>query len=333
MERKDIAKAFIELGKQLRENTIEKDGELYILAHQGNVWFTADNVEKALLSIGEMLSEDSLNTWLNKYEDKGIFDKYVGLVLAGNIPAVGFHDILCVLLSGYHAKIKLSSQDTVLIKFLLNKLIEIYPAMDFRISYTDKLELDELSAVIATGSNNTSRHFKQYFSKVPNIIRKNRISIAVLNGEESRDELHNLGEDILQYFGLGCRNVSKLLVPKGYKFDTFYESIEDLTGVLQNSRYSNNYDYNKSIYLVNRWEHLDNGFLVVTKSDQMVSPISVVFYEEYESQSDIDRFIADNKDQIQCVVGTGKIALGQAQSPAIDDYADGVDTMQFLGEL
>lgn len=333
MERKDIAAAFIELGNQLRENSIDQDGELYIRAHQGNVWFTADNVENALLSIGDMLSKKSLDTWLSNYPDKGISEKSVGLVLAGNIPAVGFHDVLCVLLSGYHAQIKLSSQDTVLMKFLLSKLIEIYPAMDFRISYTEKLDLNELIAVIATGSNNTSRYFEQYFSKLPHIIRKNRVSIGLIKGGESKEELYNLGLDILKYFGLGCRNVSKLLVPKGYKFDTFYESIETMTGVLQNSRYSNNYDYNKSIYLVNRWDHLDNGFLVVTKSAEMISPISVVFYEEYESDDDVLKYIEEHKDQIQCVVGDGKIPFGQAQSPKIDDYADGVDTMKFLAEL
>ncbi len=335
MDRRDIAKAFIDLGAFLRDERNLKEGDLLAAVHNENVWFTADNVIKSLSALGDMLEEDKLTSWLKDYPNDGIKEESVGLVLAGNIPAVGFHDLLCVLLSGYKAEIKLSSQDTVCMKFIIHKLIDLYPALEYRIEIKDKLDIANLSGVIATGSNNTSRYFEQYFSKVPNIIRKNRTSVAVLTGGESEEELMALGTDILLYFGLGCRNVSKLFVPTGYKFDEFYRSIESFSGVIQNSRYSNNYDYNKSIYLVNGVEHFDNGFLIIAKNDELVSPISVVYYEEYNGINELNNRLNKYEDAVQCVAGNkqGFVPFGRTQAPEIDDYADGVDTMGFLGSL
>jgi hypothetical protein len=240
------------------------------------------------------------------------------------------------LASGNKALIKLSSQDKLLTPYILNKLVEIEPAFAEQFEFIERLK--DFDAVIATGSNNTSRYFDYYFSKVPNIIRKNRNSIAVLNGTESKEELHALGNDIFDYFGLGCRNVSKVFAPKGYKFDTFFESIEDFKSIADHHKYNNNYDYNKSIFLVNMDKHLDNGFLLVKEDERFASPLAVLYYEEYESITALDEKLVEQADQIQCIVSNESLSIetlrfGQSQCPALWDYADGVDTMGFLRGL
>jgi len=260
----------------------------------------------------------------------------IGLILAGNIPIVGFHDILCVLASGHKALIKLSSHDQKFIPYLLNKLIEIEPGFELQISYIDRLK--DFDAVIATGSNNTSRYFDYYFSKVPHIIRKNRNSVAILNGEESKEDLEALGHDIFDYFGLGCRNVSKLYVPKDYDFKEFFESIEEFKSVADHHKYNNNYDYNKSIFLVNLDKHFDNGFLLLKEDSRFVSPLAVLYYKEYQTIEQLGSELIKNEDLIQCIVSNSKlplstVAFGQSQCPGLMDYADGVDTMKFLREL
>lgn len=311
--------------------------ELINNAHQYNAWFTPQSVAMAIKAVSKMLEKDNLYKWL---ENTPIAEsqtmRSVGLVLAGNIPLVGFHDILCVLVTGNKALIKLSSQDKHLIPYILNKLIKIEPGFEQQISYTERLK--DFDAVIATGSNNTSRYFEYYFSKVPHIIRKNRNSIAVLNGQESRDELEALGHDILDYFGLGCRNVSKLYVPKGYDFKTFFESVEDFNTIADHFKYHNNYDYNKSIFLVNMDKHLDNGFLLLKEDNRIASPLAVVYYEEYEDQAKLEQTILDIKDQIQCVLSNldlplSRLKFGDSQVPELWDYADGVDTLEFLKSL
>ena len=227
-----------------------------------NAWFTPENVKRAVTSIAWSLNAADLTAWLSKYQiESHIGGKKVGLILAGNIPLVGFHDVLCVLATGNYALIKASAQDARLIKHILNKLVEIESAFGDQYSFVERLE--NFDAVIATGSNNTSRYFEYYFSKVPHIIRKNRNSAAVLTGNETEAQLLELGHDIFDYYGLGCRNVSKLLVPKDYNFNFFFESIQSYYPIINHNKYNNNYDYNKSIYLVNMAKHLDNGFLLV----------------------------------------------------------------------
>lgn len=307
--------------------------------HYHNAWFTPASVERAIKALGQMLNRHDLPLWLNRYplqpETSG---KKIGLILAGNIPMVGFHDVLCVLASGNHALIKASTQDSRLIKQVLNMLVAIDASFKQRFTFVERLE--NFDAVIATGSNNTSRYFEYYFGKVPHIIRKNRNSVAVLTGNETREQLYNLGHDIFDYYGLGCRNVSKLLVPKDYDFIPFFEAIEPYNAIINHHKYNNNYDYNKSIYLVNRDKHLDNGFLLVKEDERMVSPLAVVFYEHYEDLDAVQDLLTRESENIQCIVGaaplnTGNqvVDFGQSQQPALWDYADGMDTMDFLIKL
>jgi hypothetical protein len=303
-----------------------------------NAWFTTGNINRAIKSIVSQLTVDSLEEWLSKYKIPTSSPKKVGLILAGNIPLVGFHDVLCVLVSGHFAMIKASSQDSHLIRHILQELIIIEPAFADQFTFTERLEGFE--AVIATGSNNTSRYFDYYFGKVPNIIRKNRNSVAVLTGGESESELFALGHDVFDYFGLGCRNVSKVLVPRDYDFTFFFESIQPWHPIIDHSKYNNNYDYNKSIYLVNRDKHLDNGFLLVKEDERWVSPLAVLYYQYYNSLADVETLLNSEAEKIQCVV-TGAdinvqpqlVGYGMSQQPGLADYADGVDTMQFLSNL
>ncbi len=329
--------AFSKLGDFLAENNAELQ-ELALEAKYRNAWFTEEEMGKAIHATKDSLNYKALSHWLSAYDLNHTRPKKIGLILAGNLPLVGFHDILSVLLSGHIALIKLSSQDDQLLPFLLKKLIEIAPEFKEQVIFVERLE--NFDAVIATGSNNSSRYFDYYFAKVPHIIRKNRNSIAMLTGAETKEELSLLGSDIFDYYGLGCRNVSKLLVPKDYDFIPFFEAIEHYNGVINHHKYQNNYDYNKSIYLINKNKHLDNGFLLVTESDKLTSPLSAVFYQEYDSLEAAVDYIDKEKENIQVVVSNTKVDLpstkirfGESQKPKLWDYADGVDTLEFLSSL
>lgn len=335
---KNSINSFSELGRQL----LAPDAALSALIENEqyhNAWFTPASVSEAVTAIGTMLNREDLTTWLSKYVlETGKPAKNVGLILAGNIPLVGFHDVLCVIASGNKALIKASSQDARLIKAVLEKLVAIDPAFAGSFNFVDRLE--GFDAIIATGSNNSSRYFDYYFGKVPNIIRKNRNSIAVLSGKETAAELFNLGHDILDYYGLGCRNVSKILVPDGYDFTFFFESIEGHKAIINHHKYNNNYDYNKSIYLVNGDKHFDNGFLMVKEDDRLTSPLSVLFFNYYHDMAEAENIIDQNAENIQCIVSklplqvTSQVVnFGQSQQPKLWDYADGVDTMEFLSSL
>lgn len=330
---------FSKLGNYITQN-LETDAlkSLYWSARNENGWFTEDNVKLAVENIAKIyLNEAALEKFAQKYiQNEKQTPKKVGLVLAGNIPAVGFHDLLCVVLSGNIALLKLSSSDTAVMLFLINKLYEFDPELKNVIIIAQRL--NDADALIATGSDNTAKHFEYYFASKPRIIRRNRTSVAVLTGNESRAELADLGNDIFQYFGLGCRNVSKLYVPVGYTFDKFYESIEYWSTIRLHHKYNNNYDYNKSIYLVNRIPHLDNGFLILKEDDALVSPISVCFYETYENDAHLEQLLAESAEKIQCIVSPdsrfeNSFRFGEAQTPKLDDFADGVDTMEFLMNL
>jgi hypothetical protein len=305
-----------------------------------NPWFIPENVKLAVRAIAGILSEDKLKIWLKPYQHQLL--KYnksfkIAVVMAGNIPLVGFHDFLCVLMAGHKIICKLSSDDDKLLPAIIRLLTEIEPKFGSYIEIAED-KLFGFDAVIATGSNNTSRYFEYYFGKYPHIIRRNRNGVAILTGEETTDQLDRLGTDIFSYFGMGCRSISKVFVPKGYRFDNFFESIDRYQMVINNFKYNNNYDYYKSIYLVNRVQHLDNGFLLVKEDTSYSSPPSVLFFEHYDKMEELIRKLETDFDLIQCVVGqTGKISgevpFGKAQQPELWDYADGVDTMDFLLEL
>lgn len=328
--------AFVKLGKHLQNLTPEERNALTQMASARNPWFDEDNVSFALDGIITLLNEQYLREWVYPYRLKQVVPKKVGVVMAGNIPMVGFHDFLSVLISGHYLLAKLSSDDEMLMKSLANMLVSVEPAFANSFEFVDLLK--EADAIIATGSDNTSRYFEYYFASRPHIIRKNRTSFGVLTGHEEQDDLQALGEDVFRYYGLGCRNVSKVFVPKGYTFDKFFQANENYNKLLNHHKYQNNYDYNKSLLLVNRVPHYDNGFLLVTESDQTVSPISVLFYETFSSLADLRQKLANSKDKTQCIVSAhgwfeGSIPFGQAQCPMVWDYADGVDTLAFLQKL
>ncbi len=328
--------AFIQLGQQLQNLSSEQVQELALGARRQNAWFDERNVHNALKSISAQLNETNLRTWLASYPIGAVQPRKIGVVMAGNIPLVGFHDLLTVLLSGNFLYAKLSSEDTFLPKWLLQQLITIEPGFKEFVLFVDLLK--DVDAVIATGSDNTARYFEYYFAKKPHIIRRNRSSLAVLTGFENREELVKLGNDIFQYYGLGCRNVSKLYVPEGYTIDILLNSLEPFNWVLNHHKYANNYDYNKSILLINQKPHFDNGFLLLTENQQLVSPISVVHLEYYTDQENLKQRLEAQSEKIQCVVSAlgwyeNSVPFGEAQCPTVDQYADKVDTLAFLLSL
>lgn len=315
----------------------EKMQNLIFSAQNSNAWFTSQMINKSLAAFAEMLNGDDLALWL---KDIKIAEqpKKIGLILAGNIPLVGFHDVLSVLVTGNIALIKLSSSDDKLLPALLTILTEIEPAFKEHIIYVDRLK--DFDAVIATGSNNSSRYFDYYFGKVPHIIRKNRNSVAVLSGKENKDDLDALSNDIFDYFGLGCRSVSKIYIPENYPIKHFFEGIENQSDIINHFKYNNNYDYNKSIYLVNRTEHYDNGFLLLKEDEALTSPLAVLYYETYNNVDDLAEKLNTQEENIQCVVSNihlklnkAAINFGQSQHPKLWDYADNTNTLAFLSNL
>jgi len=324
--------AFSTLGDKIKDLSTKEVQNLSQRAKMNNQWFTEEHVKMALDGIAFMLQKDKLSQWTENYKSLSPdVPKIVGIIMAGNIPMVGFHDLLCVLISGHFAAIKTSSQDSFLIETLTNWITDIEPRLKRNFEIRERLT--SIDVLIATGSDNTSRYFEYYFKDHPKIIRKNRTSVAILDGTESDAELTKLGLDIFSYFGLGCRNVSKLFVPQNYDPKKFFEAIECYKNIADNHKYQNNYEYHKSILLVNGTRHLDNGFLLWQTSDQLVSPISVLFNESYSSAEDLKVKLATHKDKLQCIVGKDHIPFGQAQSPELWDYADNVDTLKFLESL
>ena len=333
---KKLITALKTLGELMANPSHELETIIEIAQHH-NAWFTPDEVKKSLYSLGKMLNENELDHWFSTITMIKI-PKKVGLILAGNIPMVGFHDVICVLATGNIALIKMSSSDDKLLPAVIKQLIIIEPSIADHIEYIDRLK--DFDAIIATGSNNSSRYFDYYFGKVPNVIRKNRNSVAILSGNETPTEIENLGHDIFDYFGLGCRNVSKIFVPKDYEIKNFFEPLEKYQPIINHFKYNNNYDYNKSIYLVNAVKHLDNGFLLVKEDISFTSPLAVLFYEEYDSLTEIEKLIEKENDHIQCVVSVMNLNLkkdiigfGNSQHPKLWDYADDVNTIAFLERI
>lgn len=328
---KDRIVPFVKLGEHIYDILKNSDRDFYRSIQNQNNWFTEESVRLALDGVAGCLSEKALTQWLAPYQLDGLSDKRVGVIMAGNIPMVGFHDLLSVLISGHRIMAKPSSQDSLLIGMVIKALVDIEPAFRERIEIVERL--NEADAFIGTGSDNSARYFQYYFGKKPHIIRQNRTSVAVLTGDETIEQFQNLGKDIFTYYGLGCRNVSKVFVPKGYSFQSFLDALQGFDHVGDHHKYRNNYDYNKSIYLVNRVPHLDTGYLLLKESPDLVSPISVLFYEEYQDEKQLGLLLEQYKDKIQCVVGEGHVPFGTAQQPELWDYADGVDTLKFLSQL
>ncbi len=305
-----------------------------------NPWFTIKNIRLAIQSIAESMTEIKLQYWLESYRDKLAKEKPVrtiGVIMAGNIPLVGFHDFLCVLMSGNRLLAKMSSDDDQLLPAIAEKLVEYVPEFRDSVVFEEGM-LHDFDAIIATGSNNTSRYFDYYFGKYPHIIRKNRNGVAILTGDEQQADLEKLGEDVFQYFGMGCRNVSKLYVPVGYDLGLLFRAFEKFKFVSDHYKYNNNYEYYKSIYLINSEKHFDNGFILMKEDLRYSSPPSVVYFEYYKNLKEVEQRLETDRELIQCVVGDPEkfheaIPFGKAQHPELWDYADGIDTMKFITEL
>ena len=342
--------AFVQLGQFLsqfsREGIHRKEdihhNELFFegfshqikLASENNGWFTKENILFSVEGWTEQLTNDNLSKWLEKYAfAKAKNRKTVAIIMAGNIPLVGFHDFLSVLISGHHVIVKQSSNDKHLLPFLAKYLEYVDPNFKGRITFTED-KLTNFDAVIATGSDNTARYFEYYFGNKPNIIRKNRNSVAILTGKETPEQLEALSDDIFRYFGLGCRNVSKLYVPQDYNFDALFNAVYKWRDIINHAKYANNYDYNKAVYLMSLFDMLENGFLMIKEDESFGSPIATLFYEKYNSKESLEKRLRQKTEQIQCIVASGfndsEITFGQTQKPALSDYADGVDTIAFL---
>jgi len=293
-----------------------------------NGWFEPHAVKDSLAGISSWLNTEVLTSFAAPYVFQG-FRPSLGLILAGNLPMVGFHDMLCGLLSGYRLQIKLSSDDQQLIPLLLRGLTELNPVYA-ELIHVNPQKLSGFDAVIGTGSDSTLLHFQSYFKHIPHLLRGNRTSVAILRGDETPHELHALGNDIFQYFGRGCRNVTHLIVPEGYSFDAFFEAILPFQTVIQNKKYGNNYDYNRAIHLLSNHPLLDNGFLILLESTALHPPLAMLHYHHYTDRSEAIEYINQHRDKIQCVSGTVEVPFGTTQQPRIDDFADGINTMEWL---
>jgi Acyl-CoA reductase (LuxC) len=321
----------IELGKYLQENDAAwQTAKEKAFNHNG--WFTSAFTNLAAANIAEQfLQPELLEKWVQHYSlDDNVTSKNVGIVMAGNIPLVGFHDFLCAFISGHNQTIKLSSKDDVLLKQLVQKMYSWEVTVQNHISFADMLK--GCDAYIATGSSNTARYFDYYFGKYPSIIRRNRTSAAVLDGTETAEELERLADDVCLYFGLGCRNVTRLLVPQGYDFVPLLKAFDKYGYFADHFKYKNNYDYHLTIQIMNNRFYMTNGSVLLTEDTGLFSPISQLYYSFYTDKKAAADELLQNSD-LQCLTGKGFIPFGQAQKPSLTDYADGVDTMQFLLSL
>lgn len=326
-------KLMVRLGHYLSDNP-EDWQQAKIQASRANPWFIIEFIDRAVAQVCRyFLDENQLQNWLAAYPALGQKNNTglkTGLVMAGNIPLVGFHDFLCCYLSGFDLHIKLSSKDTILWQHLYTLLCS------WDDQFSQQVHLSELlkgcDAYIATGSNNTARYFEQYFAKYPHIIRRNRTSVAVLDGTETTGELAELSDDICSYFGLGCRNVSQIRVPEGYDFKPLLQALKKYEGLLDVHKYKNNYDFQLAIMLLNKVEYMSNGHLLLARAESPFAAISVLHYDFYTNQEDLVTAL-EQDDQLQCIVGHGHVPFGHSQHPSLFDYADGIDTLQFLSAL
>ena len=325
---------FAKLGKMLSDK--EYVSRLSKEAPLRNGWFTPENVHLAVQNISTWLEKEALTAWISPFAATPQKKKIVGTVMAGNIPLVGFHDLLAVLLSGHTLHAKLSHQDNFLLPQLVTELIRINPDWESQVMFTEQMKHAEV--VIATGSNNSARYFEYYFRDRPLLLRKNRSSVAVLNGAESDESLFQLGHDLFSYFGLGCRNVSKIYFPEGYDLNAVIKNILPFSRILDHHKYANCYTYQRAILLVDQQPFTDNGFCVFQESKQISSPVSVIFTETYKHAESLNEILDSRKDEIQCVVSEMEelprtVGFGKTQSPGLTDYADNLNTLEFLSKL
>lgn len=345
IKREELISAFDKLGKVMftigngsvwsgyelgvTQNEYERLQALVKRQFHLNGWYTESAVLHVFRGWGEQLTIENLSEFSANYSFASQ-PKKVGVIMAGNIPLVGFHDFLCVLLSGNSIVIKLSSDDKTLMPALIAILKNFLQEMEERISVSEA-KLGEVDAIIATGSGNSMRYFESYFGHLPHLFRKNRTSVAVLTGNETKEELEALGDDIFIHYGLGCRNVSHLILHNDFDINRFFEAIIKQADVVNLHKYANNYDYNKAIYLMNLEQILDNGFVLLKESEELFSPLAMLFYHRYEAFSEVESYLEKHKEDIQVVVGHGYLPFGNAQCPTLSDFADGVDTMSWLG--
>lgn len=319
-------------------NELFFDGFLHQLklAQEHNSWFTRENILFAIENWANALQKSNLELWISKENLTEISPKKVAIIMAGNIPLVGFHDFLSVLISGHSVLVKQSSNDKHLLPFLAKYLEYVEPSIKGKITFTDE-KLTDFDAIIATGSNNTARYFEYYFGNKPNIIRKSRNSVAVITGNETEEDFEKLSDDIFTYFGLGCRSVSKLYVPENFDFNHFFNGMYSKKDIIYNAKYANNYDYNKAVYLMSEFDLLENGFLMIKEDESYSSPIATVFYEYYDNPIDLKIKLYQDKELIQCIVSKDflpdEIPFGETQNPQLWDYADGINTLNFLSKI
>ena len=341
---KERIKAFSELGTLFKENIDKKENkkfpkwdllleETIIKSKSYNSWFTIDNLKLSLKNWSDSLQENNISDWLLKYKIEDKSSKRIAIIMAGNIPAVGFHDLLCSLLLNFDCLVKLSSDDKFIIPFIVKFLESRNKKLNNKVVFESE-KLKNFDGVIATGNNNSHRYFDYYFSKYPNLLRKTRHSIAVLDGNESDEDLSNLSNDIFNYFGLGCRSVSKVFLPRSYDLDFLFNAFFKHKEIINHNKYVNNFDYNKAVYLMSKEKFIENGFLILKEETKLGSPIGCLFYEFYDDKKDIIKLIQNNSDSIQCVASNmdlkTNIQFGQTQCPTIGDYADNNDTIKFL---
>jgi hypothetical protein len=326
-------KILVQLGQYMRENS-EEWQQAKERAYLHNGWFLPEFIDLSVDNIaGHFLQQEALQNWISQYPDltqEPPSPRLVGIVMAGNVPLVGFHDFLCVFISGHRSLIKPSSKDDVLIKHLAGKMIEWEPELDKYIAFAELLK--NCDAYIATGSNSTAGHFEYYFGRFPHIIRRNRTSVAVLTGNESKEELEQLADDIYLYFGMGCRNITKIYVPRDYDFESLINIFKKYDYLADHHKYKNNYDYNLALHILNNKVYMSNAALLLLEDKNIFSPVSQLNYEVYDNIETVKDELNHNND-VQCVVGNGFIPFGRAQRPSLTDYADGVDAMQWLTTL
>ena len=341
---KERIKAFSELGTLFKENIDKKENKNFpkwdllledtlIESKTYNSWFTIDNLKLSLKNWSKSLEETIISDWLFRYNVVDKSSKKIAIIMAGNIPVVGFHDLLCSLLLNFDCLVKLSSDDKLLIPFIVKFLESRNKKFKNKVIFENE-KFKNFDAVIATGNNNSHRYFDYYFSKYPNLLRKTRHSIAVLDGNESDNDLTGLSNDVFNYFGLGCRSVSKVFLPRGYDLDILFNAFFSFKEIINHNKYVNNFDYNKAVYLMSKEKFIENGFLILKEETKLGSPIGCLFYEFYDNKEDINKLILKNSDSIQCVASNlnlkTNIQFGQTQCPNISDYADNNDTIKFL---
>lgn len=334
-----VITALVDLKSWLEQGDNQELELTIIRAQTENPWFTSQNSHQALKAIcEEYLDASKLDDWLSTYPSLPVVrTKRVGLIMAGNLPVVGFHDLLSVLVSGHTAVVKLSAKDSVLPKLLIEKLKYFDKSIDAKIQVVEKLS--GFDAVIATGSNHSARYFHQYFGSYPHIIRGNRNGVAILTGDETSEDLIALGNDIFSFFGLGCRNVSKIYVPKGYDFEQLLLALDKHQQVMLHPKYRNNFEYNFAALVINRADYMKNACIILLQNEAISSRVATLHYSYYRDREDLSNQIQSHFDEIQCIgAAQGSwsfptIEFGQMQKPSLGDYADGVDTMRFLSQL